>query len=157
IDFHQRVVCSLKINNKIYGYLWLYETAALTDEELALLDAISSHLAQVLYHQAYAKEDEIKTFLWNVMNDEFLNEAYILQAAKLVNFDVPDTFTVLVYSVNNTDYYDVLEKIRLELRQERIAYYFGKGTEIIGIIDDRGKHPLEKAKEIMYAIHGKIS
>lgn len=157
IDFHQRVVCSLKINNKIYGYLWLYETAALTDEELALLDAISSHLAQVLYHQAYAKEDEIQTFLWNVMNDEFLNEAEILQAAKLVNFDVPDTFTVLVYSVNNTDYYDVLEKIRLELRQERIAYYFGKGTEIIGIIDDRGKHPLEKAKEIMYAIHGKIS
>lgn len=153
IDFHQRIVLSLKIHEKVYGYLWLYETDELTESELALLDSISSHLAESLYQQEYTKEDSSQTFLWKVLNGEFLNEAEIAQSAKMVNFKVPAMFAVIVFSVNDTAYYGTLEKISTKLKEAHIPYYFGKGTEIIAIVESHHRFPDDKVEASFRAIY----
>lgn len=153
IDFHQRIVLSLKIHGKIYGYLWLYETDELSAEEMELLHTISSHLAESLYQAEYTKEDETQTFLWRVLNGEFSNEAEIAQSAKMVNFQVPQLFAAMVFSVNDTKHYNVLEKISVKLREAHIPFYYGKGTEIIAIVEQQGRLSKDTIDETFQSIY----
>lgn len=134
IDFYERVVIRLKHLDYIYGYLWIYETEWMTEEDMDFLMEIAPHLAKCIYKQAYVQENTTHTFMWKLINDEFLNEAEVIQAAKMVSYQLPEEFTVLVYSVKDARFVYVLEKIKVLFSKHNISFYLGKGTEIVGII-----------------------
>ncbi|MEI3606227.1 helix-turn-helix domain-containing protein [Pseudogracilibacillus sp. SE30717A] len=142
IGFYQRIVVSLKYHNIIRGYLWIYEADELLNEEdFALLSKIAPYLGKLLFEEQSIIENDVQTVIWKLLNDEFLNEAEMHQATNKVSYTVPDQFTVLVTSIIETEYLNILEKIKEIFIQEEIGYYLGKGTEIVGIIDGTKHHP----------------
>lgn len=153
IHFYERIVISLKLNNHIYGYLWVYEAEQVNAEAMDMLKNIAPHLAQSLYKQQGKKADRKQSLIWRLMNDEYLNEAEIFQAAKLAAYPIPKAFNVIVYSVLDARYVHILEKIKVTLVKQGYAFYLGKGTEIIGIIhgeDTKSTHV--KTEQIIHQV-----
>lgn len=136
IGFYQRIVVSLKHHNIIRGYLWIYEAdESFTDEEIAFLTDVAAYLGRLLFEQQQTAEHDQQTVIWKLINDEFLNEAEVHRAASIVSYEVPEQFTVIVASVKDPNHLAILAKIKNLFLQGNIAYYLGKGTEIVGIVD----------------------
>src|SRR5699024_9659618 len=136
IVFYQRIVVSLKHHNIIRGYLWIYEAdESFTDEEIAFLTDVAAYLGRLLFEQQQTTEHDQQTVIWKLINDEFLNEAEVHRAASIVSYEVPEQFTVIVASVKDPNHLAILVKIKNLFLQGNIAYYLGKGTEIVGIVD----------------------
>lgn len=134
IDFYERVVVSLKYKGQIYGYLWIYEPAILQDQDLAFLSDIAPHLGESLYQKHYTAENDQQTFIWRVLNHEYVTEAEMYQTAKQIAFPIPEAAQVIIYSVKDARLVHVLETIKAYFKQVHMPYYLGKGTEIIGIL-----------------------
>lgn len=153
IDFYERVVISLKSQGEICGYLWLCETEKLTDKDFAFLEDIAPHLAKCLDSQTHGKQDVQQKLIWSLLNDDFLNDAEIYQTAKMISWPVPEEFTVIAYSIKDAGFVYVLEKIKEILSEAGLALYLGKGTEIIGIVDeDNGSRSLTRTKSILQQV-----
>ncbi len=136
IGFYQRIGVSLKHHNILRGYLWIYEADEIINEaDFLLLSKIAPLLGKLLYEEQSIIKNDVQTVIWKLLNDEFLNEAEILQATNKVSYSVPDRFTVIVASVKETEYLNILEKIKDIFIQEEMGYYLGMGTEIVGIIN----------------------
>ena len=141
INFYQRIVISLRHEEKMLGYLWIYETDELLDDtKLKEIESIVPYISK-LYYEEQSKEknyvSEVQTMLWKLINNEYLNEAHLKKEALLVNFKLPEVFTVVVASVVDPEQLSVLEKIKeifIKTSIAKVAFYLGKGTEVIGII-----------------------
>lgn len=134
IDFYERVVISLKYEGRLYGYLWIYEAAMLEDKDLGFLEDIAPHLGKSLYKKQYVEESDQQTFIWKMLNHEYISDVEMFQEAKRVSFGMPTPCTVIVYSVRDVQLVYVLEKIKAYFNRVGITYYLGKGTEIIGLV-----------------------
>lgn len=134
IDFYERVVISLKYDGRLFGYLWIYEAALLTDEHLAFLTEIAPHLGESLFQKQHVEENSQQEFIWRLLNHEYTSETEMLEEAKRFALYFPKKYTVLVYSVRNAEYVYVLDKIKAFFNRKGVIYYLGKGTEIIGLI-----------------------
>ena len=153
IDFFDRIVISLQLNGRIYGYVWIYETEQLSDDSLHFLADIAPHLAAMLHQEHHEDEDAKQSLIWQLMNGEFLNETEIYQAAKKASYAIPEAFMILVYSIQDARFVHVLEEIQTILTGGGFSSYLGKGTEIIGII--HGETPeatREKADQLMQQV-----
>jgi len=145
IGFYQRIVVSLKHHNIIRGYLWIYEAdESFTDEEIAFLTDVAAYLGRLLFEQQQTTEHDQQTVIWKLINDEFLNEAEVHRAASIVSYEVPEQFTVIVASVKDPNHLAILVKIKNLFLQGNIAYYLGKGTEIVGIVDGNQEQSAKK-------------
>lgn len=147
IDFYERVVISLKYDGRLLGYLWIYEAALLTREDLAFLSDIAPHLGESLFQKQHVEENNQQEFIWQLLNHEYTSETEMLEEAKRFSMYFPKQYSVLVYSVRNAEYVYVLDKIKAYFSRMGITYYLGKGTEIIGLIgaDSRAKQEQETA------------
>lgn len=135
IGFYKRIVVSLKFEGKLYGYLWVYETeAALAETFFNQLKHMAPHLGKLMHKKQHDVEKDQQTLIWRLMNNEFLSEAEIHREAKAVSYELPTEFTAMAISVRNASFLSILGKTRDIFLREGIAYYLGKGTEIIGII-----------------------
>src|SRR5699024_614400 len=144
IDFYERVVISLKHEGQLFGYLWIYEAAMLKDKDLGFLTDIAPHLGKSLYKKQYVEESDQQSFIWKMLNHEYVSEAEMFQEAKRLSFQPPKACTVIVYSVRDAQLVYVLEKIKAYFNRVGITYYLGKGTEIIGLVDS---HELREEDE----------
>jgi len=135
IGFYKRIVISLKHDEKLYGYLWVYEAEApLPDTHLTSLITIANHVGKLMYERHNEVENDLQTFIWKLMNHEFLGEAEVRHEAKSISYDLPKQFSALAVSVRNANFLSILGKAKNIFLKEGIAYYLGKGTEIIGIV-----------------------
>ncbi len=158
ILFYERVVISLQHEGRLYGYLWIYEAAMLDEVDLAFLTEIASSLGESLYKKQREKEMDAQTFIWKLLNHEYLNETEMLQAAKMISFPVAKQFTVIVYSVKDARYVHVLEKMRTYFVTHHISYYLGKGTEIVGIVGtDATGNVHDKTNQMIQEISADLS
>lgn len=159
IDFYQRIILSLVYKNKVIGYLWVYETEdRLSDADLTILTEVATFMSKLLYEKQYkekASDSETQAMLWKIINNEFLNESQLKTEASLVNLSLPKQFTVIIGSITDPSYLYLLDKIKQIFTQTplaEIAYYLGKGTEIVGIVygDEREKNnALNKATQVI--------
>jgi len=141
VKFYQRIVVSLKYNGTIYGYLWIYEADDSFDEHVfTYLTEIAPHIGQLLYdHQMKnqdIKYDGASSFLWKLLNDEFLNNTEIYREANLASFHLPNEFSIAVISVKEANFIYVLNKMKQVFLEKNVSFYLGKGTEIVGLIDN---------------------
>ena len=137
IDFYQRTVISLKHHNILQGYLWIYEANELLEDNLAFLTEVAPYLGRMLYEAQNFTENDLQTVIWKLINDEYMNEAEIYRAANIASYKIPEQFTVIVASVKEPTSLSILDKIKDTFIEEEIAYYLGKGTEIVGIVDGK--------------------
>src|SRR5699024_12715261 len=81
-------------------------------------------------------------------NNEFLGDAEIQREAKAVGYELPKEFTAIAISVRGASFLSILGKAKKLFIEEKIAYYLGKGTEIIGIVhsDNEQKSPVKTRK-----------
>ena len=159
ISFYKRIAISLNFEGKLYGYLWVYETDLSLDESyLSYVTDIAPHIGELMYKQQHDVEEDQQTLIWKLMNHEFLSEAEIHREAKAVSYELPDEFTAIAISVSNANYLSILGKTRDVFLREGIAYYLGKGTEIIGIVHrDRDQGSTEKALQLKEEIIEMVS
>ena len=136
IGFYQRIVVSLKHHNIIRGYLWIYEADETIDEEvLTFLTKIAPYLGKLLFEEQQVIENDLPTVIWKLINDEFLNEAEMYRAANIASYQVPKQFTIIIASIKDPEFLPILNTIKTIFIKEEIAFYLGKGTEIVGIVD----------------------
>lgn len=136
IGFYQRIVVSLKHHNIIRGYLWIYEADESIDEEvLTFLTQIAPYLGKLLFEEQQVIENDLPTVIWKLINDEFLNEAEMYRAANIASYQVPKQFTIIIASIKDPEFLPILNTIKTIFIKEEIAFYLGKGTEIVGIVD----------------------
>lgn len=136
IGFYQRIVVSLKHHNIIRGYLWIYEADESIDEEvLTFLTKIAPYLGKLLFEEQQVIENDLPTVIWKLINDEFLNEAEMYRAANIASYQVPKQFTIIIASIKDPEFLPILNTIKTIFIKEEIAFYLGKGTEIVGIVD----------------------
>src|SRR5699024_11297958 len=74
IDFYERVVISLKYDGRLLGYLWIYEAALLTSEDLAFLTNIAPHLGESLFQKQHVEENNQQEFIWQLLNHEYTRD-----------------------------------------------------------------------------------
>lgn len=167
INFYQRIGISLRHEGKMLGYMWIYETDELLDDtKLEEIEHIVPFVSK-LYYQQQSKEkkyvSEVQTMLWKLMSKEYLNEAHLKKEALLLNFKLPEVFTVLVASVVDPEQLNVLEKIKavfIETSASKVAFYSEKGTEVVGIIyGDKDIHNdlLQKTNLLMKEIKASLT
>lgn len=149
IDFYERVVISLKYDGRLLGYLWIYEAALLTSEDLAFLTNIAPHLGESLFQKQHVEENNQQEFIWQLLNHEYTSETEMLEEAKRFSMYFPKQYNVLVYSVRNAEYVYVLDKIKAYFSRTGITYYLGKGTEIIGLIGADSQTKQEQATALL--------
>lgn len=150
IAFYKRIVVSLRFEGKLYGYLWVYEAdETLADSFLEKLQQIAPHLGNLMHKRHHDVERDQQTLIWRLMNNEFLSEAEIHSEAKAVSYELPAEFTTIVISVRNASYLSILGKTKDVFQREHVAYYLGKGTEIVGIVhSDEQQQSVSKAIEL---------
>jgi len=154
VKFYQRIVISLKHNNVLYGYLWIYEADESFEEEvLAYLTKVAPHIGQLLFEQQTKNQDidynDASAFLWKLLNDEFLNNAAINREANLASFHLPNEFSVVVVSVKEANFMYVLNKMQHFFIENNVSFYLGKGTEIIGLIDNEKFPKVDEVLKMM--------
>src|SRR5690625_248108 len=159
IGFYQRIVISLKHYNLLQGYLWIYEEMEqLEAEDLSFITKIAPYIGKLLLEEQKSVENDMQTVIWKLINDEFLNEAEIYRAANIATYEVPDQFTVVVASVQEPNYLYILNKIKELFIEQEIAYYLGKGTEIVGIVDGtKNKSSEDKNAEILTKLKSNLT
>jgi len=149
INFYKRIAISLKWDEELYGYLWVYETEDELDESyLDKLQQIAPHLGKLMHSKQQEVEKDQQTFIWQLMNHEFLGDDEIQREAKAVGYELPKEFTAIAISVRGASFLSILGKAKKLFIEEKIAYYLGKGTEIIGIVhsDNEQKSPVKTRK-----------
>src|SRR5699024_7812662 len=135
INFYKRIAISLKQDEELYGYLWVYETEDTLEESyLDELQQIAPHLGKLMHSKQQEVEKDQQTFIWQLLNHEFLGATEIQREAKAVGYDIPEEFTVIAISVRGASFLSILGKAKKLFIEEKIAYYLGKGTEIIGVV-----------------------
>jgi len=140
VKFYQRIVISIKYNNKIYGYLWIYESDESFDEEVfSYLTKIAPHIGKLLYEREINYESinqyQASSFLWKLLNDDFINSTAIQREANIASFPLPENFSIMVASIREPNYIYILNKLKQLFTKENVSFHLGKGTEIICIID----------------------
>jgi len=159
ISFYKRIAVSLKYEERLYGYLWVYETEnAVAESYLDLLRDIAPHVGKLMYKKQNDVEKDQQTLIWRLMNNEFLGETEIYQEAEAVSYTLPKEFSVIVISVRNASFLSILGKTRDIFLNKNIAYYLGKGTEIVGIVDsDFQRDSVTKSLELKEEIFNMLS
>src|SRR5699024_3494931 len=127
VQFYKRVVISLKHENIVYGYLWIYEAEEPSSEDvLQQLTEIAPYIGELLYEkemkQKAGKLTDASQFLWKLLNDEFLNTSTLHREANLLSIPLPDSFSVFVMSIKESDYVFVLSKLKQFLLKEHILF-----------------------------------
>lgn len=159
ISFYKRIVISLKHEGKLYGYLWVYEAEMpLAERHLTFLTNIAEHVGKLMFEKKNDVDNDAQTLIWKLMNHEFLSEAEIHREAKAVSYELPKEFSALAISVRNANYLSILGKTKDVFLREGIAYYLGKGTEIIGIVHgDNEQNSVMKALQLKEEVIGMLS
>src|SRR5690625_4975936 len=136
IGFDQRIVFSLKHHNLLQGYLWInVENDWFETEDLSFITKITPYIGKLLFDEQKTVENAMKTVIWKLINDEFINEVEKYRAANIASYEIPDQYTVVVASVQKLNYLSVLGKIKNLFIKQDVASYLGKGTEIVCIVD----------------------
>lgn len=150
INFYKRIAISLKQDEELYGYLWVYETEDTLEESyLDELQQIAPHLGKLMHSKQQEVEKDQQTFIWQLMNHEFLGDTEIQREAKAVGYEIPEEFTVIAISVRGASFLSILGKAKKLFIEEKIAYYLGKGTEIIGVVhSDNEQKSLVKTRKL---------
>lgn len=150
INFYKRIAISLKQDEELYGYLWVYETEDTLEESyLDELQQIAPHLGKLMHSKQQEVEKDQQTFIWQLLNHEFLGATEIQREAKAVGYDIPEEFTVIAISVRGASFLSILGKAKKLFIEEKIAYYLGKGTEIIGVVhSDNEQKSLVKTRKL---------
>lgn len=159
INFFQRVAISLSYFGEVYGYLWINEKKELLDEEdFALVAKIAPHLAKILYDETNFVEQNPQHVIWKLINGEYVSEAEVRRAMKMASIQLPEQFNVMIGSIKDPTYLQILTKLKEIFIEEQVAFYLGKGTEIVGIVGgSKNSHPEEKSFEIIEKIHAKLA
>lgn len=150
INFYKRIAISLKQDEELYGYLWVYETEDTLEESyLDELQQIAPHLGKLMHSKQQEVEKDQQTFIWQLLNHEFLGDTEIQREAKAVGYEIPEEFTVIAISVRGASFLSILGKAKKLFIEEKIAYYLGKGTEIIGVVhSDNEQKSLVKTRKL---------
>lgn len=159
INFYQRVAISLTYFGEVYGYLWINEKKELLkEEEFSIITNVAPHMAKILYDEAYIGEQNPQQVIWKLLNGEYVSEVEVSRAAKLASFQIPEHFNVMIGSIKDPTYLPILDKLKEVFIEERVAYYLGKGTEIVGIVGGSNNNRSdEKSLKIIEKIHQKLT
>src|SRR5699024_10351171 len=129
-DFYLLIILSFEYNNEIIVYLWVYETNdRLADADLTVLTQLSTFISKLLYQKQYAEQEndhDVQSVIWKIINNDYLNESQLKNEARRVNLSIPEQFTVVVGSVTDALYLDLLEKVQnvfVETKLAKIEYY----------------------------------
>ncbi len=140
VKFYQRIVISIKFNGRIYGYLWIYEADESFDEKVfKYLTKVGPHIGKLLYEREMNYESinyqSTSSFLWKLLNDDFISSTAVQREANLASFPLPDNFSVMVASIKEPNFIYILNKLKKLFTKNNVSFYLGKGTEIVGLID----------------------
>src|SRR5699024_4047195 len=106
-----------------------------------------------MHSKQHEVEKDQQTFIWQLLNHEFLGATEIQREAKAVGYDIPEEFTVIAISVRGASFLSILGKAKKLFIEEKIAYYLGKGTEIIGVVhSDNEQKSLVKTRKLQEKI-----
>ena len=148
-NFFKRLAISIKYREKHFGYLWIYDAGKEIDEsQREFIQKTATRIAELLYKEEYVEKNDVSTLIWKLVNGEFENDVEVFHAAKLAKYTLPSSFTVIVLFVKDAERLYLLDRIKEIFKKNRIGYYLGKGTEIIGLVD----HTEEATKELSYLI-----
>lgn len=146
LGFQQRVVIAAKHLGHTMGYVWVQESDRLLEnEELDFLKEITSHLGKLIYDQfikANVKEGRKEELIWQALHHEYGSESQFRHDASLAKLQIPDRFSVVVFSVTAPQYkymLDHLENIVNRFRTTRQMFYLKTEFQMILLIDGRSE------------------
>ncbi|QAS53019.1 PucR family transcriptional regulator [Halobacillus litoralis] len=144
LGFHQRVVIAAKHLGHTMGYVWVQESDHLLDaEEMEFLEEITPHLGKLIYDQfmkVNAKEGRKEELLWQLLHHEYGSESQFRHDASLAKLQIPERFSVMVFSVTAPQYkymLDYLENTVNRFRTDKKLYYLKTEFQLIMVIEGR--------------------
>lgn len=139
--FYQRVVVRVIHNERTVGYIWILESNELLNEdEFEFLTTISSIVGKLVYDnnaRNLKRETKEHRLLRQLINHEYVNEKHILNQAKLASISLPDRYNVMVVSILEPTFYELLKstkKIIDSYTDIQVSSYFEDDTKIIVVI-----------------------
>ncbi len=144
LGFQQRVVIGAKHLGHTMGYVWIQESnEMLAEEDLEFLEEITSHLGKLIYDQfmkVNAKEGRKEELLWQLIHHEYGSESQFRHDASLAKLQIPDRFSIMVFSVTAPQYkfmLEHLEDIVNRFRANQHMYYLKTEFQMILFIEGR--------------------
>ncbi|MCA0971328.1 helix-turn-helix domain-containing protein [Halobacillus litoralis] len=144
LGFHQRVVIAAKHLGHTVGYVWVQESDQwMEKDELALLEEVSLHLGQLinrLYEKVNAKENRKEELLWQLLHHEYGSESQLRHDASLAKLDLPERYSVVVFSVTSPKYNNLLDYLQetvLRFKKHRRLYYLTSEFQMVLIMEGR--------------------
>ncbi|ARI79085.1 hypothetical protein HM131_02355 [Halobacillus mangrovi] len=117
LGFEQRIVIAAKHLGHTMAYIWVQESDhRMNQEELDFLEEVTPHLGKLVYDvytKVNAKEGKKEKLLWQLLHHEYGSESQFRHEASLAKLNLPERFSVLVFSVVAPQYtymLDYLEK-----------------------------------------------
>lgn len=148
LGFQQRVVIAAKHLGHTMGYVWVQESEhLLEEEEMNFLEDITAHLGKLIYEQfmkVNAKEGRKEELLWQLLHHEYTSESQFRHDASLAKLQIPDRFSLVVFSVTAPQYksmLDDLEAIVNRFRANCPLYYLKTEFQLIIMIEGRAGEP----------------
>ncbi|MGV2621009.1 UNVERIFIED_CONTAM: helix-turn-helix domain-containing protein [Halobacillus marinus] len=146
LGFQQRVVIAAKHLGHTLGYVWIQESDhSLEETDLHFLEEITPHLGKLIYDQfmkVNAKEGRKEELLWQLLQHEYGSERQFRHDASLAMLQVPDRFSVVVFSVTAPQYKYMLDELETTVnrfRADKQLYYLKTEFQIIIMIEGRVK------------------
>ncbi|WP_332628446.1 PucR family transcriptional regulator [Halalkalibacter flavus] len=133
IGLDQRIVISVKHNERTVGYIWVLEaTAQLTEWELQFLKDISLRVGKLMYQHNVKSHKSKKDhrLIWKLMNNEYVNEQQVYREARLASLWLPERFVVMVVSSVDSTHLTLLEETVRNLEKVKAASYID-GTKLV--------------------------
>src|SRR5699024_6959433 len=115
-ELGHRIITRPDCNDEVIGYLGASETEVrLGAAHLTVLTRLSTFISKLLYQKQYAEQEndhDVQSVIWKIINNDYLNESQVKNEARRVNLSIPEQFTVVVGSVTDALYLDLLEKVK---------------------------------------------
>ncbi|CDQ18554.1 DNA-binding transcriptional regulator, PucR family [Halobacillus karajensis] len=144
LGFQQRVVIAANHLGHTMGYVWVQESDQLLEEdEMEFLQEITPHIGKLIYDQfmrVNAKEGRKEELLWQLLHHEYTSESQFRHDASLAKLQIPDRFSVVVFSVTAPQYKYMLDDLANTVerfRKTRHLYYLKTEFQIIMMIEGR--------------------
>jgi len=136
-NFFKRLAISIKFRQQHFGYLWIYDPdKTINETQLDFIAKTAARIGELFYKEEFVEKNDVPTLIWKLVNGDFTNDVEVFRAAKLAQYTLPSDFTVIVLFVKDAEKLYLLDKIKSIFERDEIGYYLGKGTEIIGLVNN---------------------
>ncbi|WP_231572572.1 CdaR family transcriptional regulator [Halobacillus sp. BBL2006] len=146
LGFQQRIVIAAKHLGHTMGYIWVQESdQRMNEDDLNFLAEVTPHLGKLVYDvytKANAKEGKKEELLWQLLHHEYGSESQFRHEASLAKLNLPDRFSVLVFSVVAPQYtymLDYLEETIQRSRSNKRIQFLKSEFQIILVLEGKSE------------------